>query len=81
MKKSIGKAGEVIGLGGNTGRSTGSHLHFETRFLGQAINPAEIIDFENGVPHQDTYVFHNVKINGRRSNIYTSSSDRWFIIV
>ena len=70
------KAGEVIGLGGNTGRSTGSHLHFETRFLGQAINPAEIIDFENGVPHQDTYVFHNVKINGRRSNIYTSSSDR-----
>ena len=72
----IVRAGETIGLGGNTGRSTGSHLHFETRFLGQAINPAEIIDFENGVPHQDTYVFHNVKMNGRRSNIYTSSSDR-----
>ena len=72
----IVRAGETIGLGGNTGRSTGSHLHFETRFLGQAINPAEIIDFENGVPYQDTYVFHNVKINGRRSNIYTSSSDR-----
>ena len=72
----IVRAGETIGLGGNTGRSTGSHLYFETRFLGQAINPAEIIDFENGVPHQDTYVFHNVKINGRRSNIYTSSSDR-----
>lgn len=72
----IVRAGETIGLGGNTGRSTGSHLHFETRFLGQAINPAEIIDFENGVPHQDTYVFHNIKINGRRSNIYTSSSDR-----
>ena len=72
----IVRAGETIGLGGNTGRSTGSHLHFETRFLGQAINPAEIIDFENGGPHQDTYVFHNIKINGRRSNIYTSSSDR-----
>ena len=72
----IVRAGETIGLGGNTGRSTGSHLHFETRFLGQAINPAEIIDFENGVPHQDTYVFRNVKINGRKSNIYTSSSDR-----
>lgn len=67
------RAGEPIGLGGNTGRSTGSHLHFETRFLGQAINPAEIIDFENSAPIEDTYVFRNVKINGRRSNIYTSS--------
>ena len=70
------KAGEVIGLGGNTGRSTGSHLHFETRFLGQAINPAEIIDFENGVPIHDMFVFRNVKINGRKSNIYTSSDDQ-----
>ncbi len=72
----IVRAGEPIGLGGNTGRSTGSHLHFETRFLGQAINPAEIIDFENMVPHQDQYVFRNVKINGRRSNVYTSSSNQ-----
>lgn len=70
------KAGQPIGLGGNTGRSTGSHLHFETRFLGVAIDPAEIIDFENAVPHKDTYVFHNVKVNGRKTNIYTSSADR-----
>jgi murein DD-endopeptidase MepM/ murein hydrolase activator NlpD len=41
-------AGQQIGLGGNTGRSTGPHLHFEVRYRGQSFDPERIIDFKTG---------------------------------
>lgn len=49
------KAGDLIGLGGRTGRASCNHLHFETRFQGKAFNPKQLIDFNTFSLVSDTF--------------------------
>jgi murein DD-endopeptidase MepM/ murein hydrolase activator NlpD len=49
------KAGEIIGLGGHTGRASCNHLHFETRFQGKAFNPRQMINFDTYCLISDTF--------------------------
>lgn len=53
------RAGDVVGLGGNTGRSTGPHLHFETRYMGYAFDPQWMIDFDRGELRSGVFVLRS----------------------
>ena len=67
-------AGDVIGLGGSTGRSTGPHLHFETRYEGYAFDPQWLIDFETGTLRHGYYVLKRKHLSNT-SRYYPESEE------
>jgi len=68
------KAGELIGLGGRTGRASCDHLHFETRFNGEPFNPRQFIDLDNFALYKDTLLITNHTF-GRAKDYMPSGCD------
>lgn len=70
------RAGEVIGLGGSTGKSSGPHLHFETRYNGYAFDPGWLIDFKTGDLRYRLFVLKK-KYFSPYSNYEQDFDDEW----
>lgn len=73
-------AGQHIGLGGSTGRSTGAHLHFETRYCGFAFDPQWIIDFESGTLRHRLFILKKRFLNAGSKYFPTDDEEDYLIM-
>ncbi len=74
------KAGDLLGWGGRTGRATTTHLHFETRFLGEPFDPQTMISMETFKLKTDTVALmaslfsYKAKLKGGKKGKYTQGT-------
>ena len=69
------KAGDIVGLGGRSGRASCNHLHFETRFQGKAFNPKQLIDFNTYSLISDTFTVTKATYGLSRDYIPSASTE------
>lgn len=68
--------GQIIGLSGNTGRSTGGHLHFSLKKDGEFIDPSSVVDKTVNHSWLDTFI-HNGKVGDGIGDIPDFSIWEW----